>query len=213
MSIQATLPDGFSVDLVTRAAGPILYNNGAGVFPFLGVPTYQFAFPKMDTSGTVILGDSTYQVSGTTWFDRQWMDQPLSVLQTDKFKWTWMNFRLNNGDVISLWDVIFEGKDQAWAIVVSPDGTHTIANVLPLEKDASDVWISPESGRHFPSRWIVKIPALEGVFEVTATPKGQEISGAETEVGRAVYEGACTITGSYKGEKVTGLCYTEMVGG
>ena len=52
--------------------GQPLYYGGIGVTNLIGDKDYEWAFPDAATSGTLTADGTTYPVSGTSWFDRQW---------------------------------------------------------------------------------------------------------------------------------------------
>jgi predicted secreted hydrolase len=65
------------IDISTTAAAPPLLFNGEGQIVFLGVnEQYDYAFPAMPTTGTVVLDTVTYEVTGASWLDRQWGGLP-----------------------------------------------------------------------------------------------------------------------------------------
>jgi hypothetical protein len=53
----------------------------------------------------------------------------------------------------------------------------------------------------------VRVPALDMQLDVIAKPREQEVRCLH-----ARYEGASSVSGSVRGEKVGGYCYVEMVG-
>ncbi|MDT7814613.1 MAG: hypothetical protein QOJ42_4529, partial [Acidobacteriaceae bacterium] len=71
-----------------------------------------------------------YQVEGVSWFDRQWGQMAPSFWE--HMQWSWMGISLDNGDRISLWDIIDGDKEHAFATLLHPDGRHEIVDVEPL---------------------------------------------------------------------------------
>lgn len=61
-----------------------------------------------------------------------------------------------------------------------------------------------------PTRWPVKVPALDLdlELEVTAKPKEQEVVG----ILHARHKGTCHIRGMIDGESANGRCHVETVG-
>lgn len=202
MHLHATLPDG-EIDLTLRARGPVLYNNGTGLVPFLDGTSYYYSLPSLASQGTLRVNNQTYPVTGESWLDRQWGSWDQSTLQ----RWTWMPLQLPNGDRVNLWDMLSQGSELAYATVLHPDGSHEIVAVNPLADTTSDFWSSPTTGKRYGTRWVVNIPALDASLTVAAQPRGQEILA-----GGGVYEGASSVTGRYRGKPVTGLTYVEQYG-
>ena len=203
MSVTGKMDGGTNFKITCNPRGPVLPYMGTGYFPLFNNsnPNHEYAFPAMRTSGTVTFEGKPYQVTGESWFDRQWGPMPERFFQNGH--WTWMAISLSNGDKMALWDVVYKGE-QAWVNVLEPDGTITIASITPLAQDASDFWRSQETGQNYPTRWRVIIPGQDVKLDVVSYSKDQEIGGE--------YEGAVKITGSYKNKLVTGLGYVEMYG-
>lgn len=96
---------------------------------------YQFSLPTVQTTGTIRIKDKTYEINCNSWFDRQWQ-----VAEADIFiKWGWMDMNLDNGDYLSLWFTVENGKETAWATVLHPDGTHSVVYVEPMLQNADDI--------------------------------------------------------------------------
>jgi len=205
--IVARAPWG-ALDLALHPEGPVLYYAGTGSFPLLSAQQYQYALPRMATSGTLTADGTTWDVTGESWLDRQWGAQP--DLRTNR--WTWMNLTLSNGDSLALWDarsVDGTGPEESWATVLHADGTHELIPVTPLAEEAGRLWHSPRGSYVFPTRWTVDIPARQATLTVTATVLEQEVPGLGPT---SAYEGAATVTGIYEGAEVTGRTYIEQVG-
>ncbi|WP_171075284.1 lipocalin-like domain-containing protein [Nonomuraea basaltis] len=202
MRLHATLPEG-EIDLTLKAQGPVLYNNGTGLIPFLGGTSYYYSLPSLATQGTLKVKDHTYPVTGESWLDRQWGSWNWSTME----KWTWMAVQLSNGDRINLWDLFGEGKEFPYATVLRPDGTHEVVAVNPLADTTSGFWTSPTSGQRYGTRWTVNIPMLDTSLTVTSKP-GHELQSAFG----GLYEGAATVTGRYRGKPITGQAFVEQNG-
>lgn len=195
-----------SIDMSMKALGYPLYNEGTGNFDMLGMKINQYSIPVMDTNGTITIEGKTYHVEGISWFDRQWQNDGKNF----DGKWSWMDLNLDNGNRISLWDAVdVNGKVKSWATILHDDGTQTVADMVPLSECTYDYWESKKSGNYYPSRWVVKIPAVNAELEVIPAILDQEIAAMK---GLAHYEGASTVKGTYNGQEVTGYCYIELVG-
>ncbi|WP_116437402.1 lipocalin-like domain-containing protein [Frankia sp. CcI49] len=204
MNLVAKVPEG-QISVTLRPRGPVLYNMGTGYFAMFGepqYPNYEYAYPTIDTTGTLTLNGHTDKISGESWFDRQWGPGP--DISTGDATWTWMNPILPNGDKISLWSTIDKGKTATWATVLRPDGTHTIAEAT-ITPDTASKWTSPATQASYITRWKVTIPGVSAALNVRAVTNNQELT-----VPGPRYEGSATVTGIYKGLPVTGICYVEQ---
>jgi predicted secreted hydrolase len=206
MHLTAHLPQG-RLDLQLNAEGPVLYNNGTGLFPFLGGSSYYYSLPSLATSGTLTLGGKTSVVTGISWLDRQYGSWDWTQLH----RWTWMAIQLRNGESVNLWDLFSKQGEQHWATVLHRDGSESIVSVIPLASHATDFATSPTTGQRYAGQWTVEIPSLHTRLTVTATPDLQEIQ-AKTPLTPGINEAASTVTGTYQGTPVTGLAYVEQFG-
>jgi len=138
-----------------------------GLLPFYGDINYEYALPNMKTAGSVVVDGKRYQVDGVSWFDRQWGQMAPSFWAHKQ--WSWMGISLDNGDRISLWDIIDGDKEHAFATLLHPDGRHEIVDVEPLAQGATSIWTSAASGHRYPTDWVVSIPTLKARLRVEPT--------------------------------------------
>jgi predicted secreted hydrolase len=196
-----------SVDLTLAHQGPLLANLGTGILPFYGEINYEYALPSMKTSGSVVVDGKRYQVDGVSWFDRQWGQMAPSFWA--HMKWSWMGISLDNGDRISLWDIIDGDKEHAFATVLHPDGRHEIVDVEPLSEGATSIWTSVATGHRYPTHWVVSIPMLKARLRVEPLVREQEFV---SPIRVHKYEGASKVAGEMQGEPATGHAVVELVG-
>jgi predicted secreted hydrolase len=90
MHLHATMPAG-TIDVTLDALGPVLYNYGTGLMPYLGGSSYYYSLPSAATTGTLVENGQSYPVTGQSWVDHQWGSWDWSTLQ----KYTWMSFQLS----------------------------------------------------------------------------------------------------------------------
>jgi hypothetical protein len=196
-----------NLDLTLAQQGPLLANLGTGILPFYGDINYEYALPSMKTTGSVVIDGKPYEVAGASWFDRQWGQMDRSFWAHKK--WTWMGISLDNGDRISLWDLIEGDKEHAFATMLHPDGRHEIVDVEPLAEGAASVWKSAATGHRYPTHWVVSIPMLKARLRVDPLVREQEVV---SPIGVDKYEGASEVAGQIEGEPVLGHAVVELVG-
>jgi hypothetical protein len=196
-----------NVDLTLAQQGPLLANLGTGILPFYGDINYEYALPSMKTSGSVVVDGKRYEVDGVSWFDRQWGQMAQSFWA--HMQWSWMGVSLDNGDRISLWDIIDGDKEHAFATLLHLDGRHEIVDVEPLAQGATSIWTSSASGHRYPTHWVVSIPTLKGYLRVAPLVQEQELV---SPIGVHKYEGASKVAGEIQGKPATGYAVVEMVG-
>ena len=196
-----------NVDLTLAHQGPLLANLGTGILPFYGDINYEYALANMKTAGSVVVDGKRYQVDGVSWFDRQWGQMAPSFWA--HMQWSWMGISLDNGDRISLWDIIDGDKEHAFATLLHPDGRHEIVDVEPLAQGATSIWKSAATGKRYPTHWVVSIPMLKARLRVEPFVREQEVV---SPMGEHKYEGASSVVGQMEGVPVTGHAIVELVG-
>jgi predicted secreted hydrolase len=206
MHLTATLPQG-RLDLRLKAKGPVIYDNGTGLFPFLKGSSYYYSLPNLQTSGTLTIGSKTSRITGQSWLDRQWGTWDWTQLH----RWTWMAIQLHNGEFINLWDLFSTQGEQHWATVLHRDGSESLASVSPVAKHATHFATSPTTGQRYAGKWTVEIPSLKTRLTVTATPTLQEIQ-AKAPFSPGINEAVSTVRGTYQGKHNTGHAFVEQLG-
>jgi hypothetical protein len=196
-----------NVDLTLAQQGPLLANLGTGILPFYRDINYEYALPSMKTSGSVVVDGKHYQVDGVSWFDRQWGQMAPSFWA--HHQWSWMGISLDNGDRISLWDIIDGDTEHAFATLLHPNGRHEIVDVEPLAEGATSIWTSAATGHRYPTHWVVSIPTLKARLRVEPLVREQEVV---SPIGEHKYEGASTVVGEIQGKPATGHAVVELVG-
>lgn len=198
-----------SFKLLLRKKGPVLAYNGTGYFPLFENqgPTTEYAFPVMETTGTLTIRGKDYPITkGSSWFDRQLFGM-MPARPGDKHScWTWISIILSNGDVIGAWETTAKTR-HSWVTVLHPDGSHTIADIDPVAPGMSGIWTSAKSHIKWPLKWELKIPALKAELSLAGTQEGQE-----TFLTFARTESVIHVSGTYLGQDVTGYGFVEMVG-
>ncbi|MFJ9588787.1 lipocalin-like domain-containing protein [Streptomyces acidicola] len=174
--------DTASIRLSLRREDPVLYNGGAGIFPFFDGMTVQYSLPGLTTSGTITVDGVTREVSGRTWFDRQW-----AAAGSGPQAFTWLGLDLGAGRYLSVWDTVGDGT--SWLTALKPDGTHTITRAQRTGGDG---------------HWTLAIPDLDASLEITY----RGLPGA----GGPLYTGVCSVTGTLEGHDITGHGYTDSAG-
>lgn len=195
-----------SLDFKLVSRGPAMIYGGTGAFPLFGHVNHEFAFPSMQTSGSLTLDGETHPVEGLSWLDRQWGP----VTPKPDTRWSWINFNLPNGDVMAIWDAVSLASDSySWVTAMRADGTHVVAAVQPLAEGADEIWTSEETGNTYPSRWRIIVPALDAdlTVDVTGTERQEIVIHGDGRM-----EATASYAGTYDGKEVSGLSYVELFG-
>jgi predicted secreted hydrolase len=212
LRIRATLAGGKGeVEIEAHATSPVILNGGTGVFPLVGMTIHQYSVPRLASRGTITVEGKQHPVEGVIWFDRQWQNQASDVGVDAEFKWSWMDINLDNGDALSLWSgpAAMGGEERAWATILHADGSQSVVAAEP-GLGAREVWHSEKSGARYPTRWTVRIPAMDAELEVVPSPREQEFVSQAPAFNK--YEGASAMSGTWRGKPAKGFGYVELVG-
>lgn len=218
---------GVRIELTTTTAAPPLLMNGQGQFFFIDLDEqYEFAFPAMPTTGTVVIGETTYQVTGASWLDRQWGGLPgffaaglgdgaqapgADGAPPKIMNWIWTNPQLDNGVNVAAAQIrdMINNKIYLVLTAVHPDGTHVVVpRIEPVEM--SEYWTSPATAHRYPTRCVFRVPQIDTELIVEVPYKQQEIVSSVDILTK--FEGTATVTGTYQGQPVNGYGYLELVG-
>lgn len=187
------------IKMTLKATGPTLPDLGAGVIPFADGQDYEYAFPRMATSGTLTVNGKLYNVTGTSWLDREWG-------KFGESKWTWMCIHVDKGTKISIWDQQNNNDKpnsyvggQAFATILNLDDSLSVTSAIIKELSSELV---PNTNRTYANRWSVNIPG-RAELTVSLLKDQQEI---KSDIIPRI-EGKCLVK---EGENVTGVAFVEL---
>lgn len=207
MRLQFKTDGGGAYDLYFAAERPIMAVGGSGETGFTN-PTdmYYFSTTHCAVHGTVRIGGHLIDISsGLGWYDHQWG----SSWGVENDGWDWLGIQLNDGrDILAYRQRHLDtgGIGVTAATTMSPSGKLTVETKAQLTPIAGGAWTSPHTSITYPLSWTLVLPGQNVRFIVTPDVKDQEVRVLAG--GRAIWEGACTVTG--KG--IRGVAFLELVG-
>ena len=182
-----------------------MYVGGRGYIKMGDGYSYYYSLTDLRAHGTITVGGTSYATTGISWLDHQWGRWTWQTIRG----WTWMALQLGNGVQLSVFDFRSTRSHVKAASVLQANG-----RLLTLGRTtitSTGKWRSPHSGAVYPSGWIVTIPRVHATLHVTPTVKDQEVT-APGQLRISYWEGSGRIRGTYQGQPVTGLSYTELTG-
>jgi predicted secreted hydrolase len=216
MRAQVGSPDAaefqgtLALDLwLTDRKGPILQGDRgfSPKGPQPGNASYYYSLTRLETSGTVQVGGTSYQVSGLSWMDHEWST---SGLAADQIGWDWFSIQLDDGSEL----MIFQLRKEDGSIdlyssgtFIAPDGSTRHLGREDFEIRVEDSWRSPDSGATYPAGWTVIVPGLDLTLSIEPYLSDQELI-----VSYAYWEGAVGVEGERAGQPVSGSGYVELTG-
>lgn len=173
-----------------------------------GNASYYYSIPRLQTDGTLTIGETSYTVSGETWMDQEFST---SALGDGAEGWDWFGLILDDNRELMVGQIrqIDGGKDPMFGGLFVYEDASTV--YLPADSftiTATDKWRSPHTGATYPSGWEVVIDAdvlgYDEALNLTLTPlmADQEVGGVPS-----YWEGAVAISGD-----AGGYGYAELTG-
>lgn len=207
VSIRASGED-FSIDLrLVQLKAPALQGDG-GLSPKSAEPgnaSYYYTLSRLETSGTVRVGERDFVVSGLSWKDHEFST---SALGGEAQGWDWFGLIFDDGSEMMIGQIRLTdgGREPAFGgMFIAPDGSTLYLPSETFTITALDTWTSPHTGAVYPSGWRVVIdhPELARTFEIIPAMQDQELHGAGIEY----WEGAVDVRGD-----LNGFGYAELTG-
>jgi RND superfamily putative drug exporter len=202
-------PGGLGMDLELDATKPPALHDGDGWVDFgAGGSSYYYSRTAMDTSGSVTLGDRTFDVTGSAWFDHQWGD----FIAVGGGGWDWFAINLDDGTDLML--SLNRDIDGSYPIVYGTlvDAAGRSRN-LPRETfgvEITDRWLSPRTGADYPAAWRITIPGEDLEITLRPTVADQEL---DTRVTTSIYWEGSQVVEARRGDKALGgEAYVELTG-
>ncbi len=198
--------DNYSFDFkAIEQKKPVLHYDGAA-HPFVyGGYTYYYSREHMKTSGTITIGDSTYNVTGTTWFDRQYGDLYQSIIKG----WQWFAIELDDNIQIMVYDFLGKYSDvERYASITDKDGNTKDYGPKEFTVEELGSWKSPNTGCQYSSGWQIEIDTFNLIIEPLV--KDQELRAEHDYwAGPEYWEGTASVKGTNKGRayvELNGFC-------
>ena len=182
------------------SGGAVLHNAGTGLWPWSPGLTHQVSFPGVEARGTLALDGKAYEVTGNSWYDRQWF----SIFEMPEV-FQWVGLCLDNGDALSVFYLAGAEGTRSFATCLRADGTHLVASVPPV-RDAFSVPAAQEGAAVDPDLHRLVMPALGADLLVS----GYDIHKSH-EGGGTSRTTVLTVNGTYQGQPASGYGFTDIV--
>jgi len=195
--------EGLSCDLKMTASKRPLLLGGTGLIRegLLG-ESYYYAQTSLKVTGELVLDGRRTALKGKGWIDRQWGDWEWSGLGG----WRWFSIQLE-GEV-EIAGIQFShpltGAVSVQSFSLSrPDGGGEVIGRVGVQELAK--WRSPGSKFEYGLGWRVWSP---GRFDLVVRPDVES-----QEINKGLWEGGCSVSGTYEGSESTGRAFVELSAG
>ena len=200
----------FGINLEVTPIKPLVLQGNQGLSQKGKEPgnaSYYYSFTRMIASGEVITRDGIFDVTGSSWLDREWST---SVLESNQVGWDWFALQLNDGTDLmyyQLRDKAGKPSEQSSGKLVNPNGESRNLNFEEVALKVVEFWKSPNSGASYPAGWILKLASENLDLEISPRMSDQEL---QTTV--SYWEGSVRVQGTQNGQPIQGVGYVEMTG-
>ena len=200
----------FGINLEVTPGKPLVLQGNQGLSQKGKEPgnaSYYYSFTRMIASGEVITPQGTFDVTGSSWLDREWST---SVLESNQVGWDWFALQLNDGTDLmyyQLRDKAGKADEQSSGKLVNPNGESRNLNFAEVALKVVKFWKSPNSGASYPAGWTLKLASENLDLEISPRMSDQEL---QTTV--SYWEGSVRVQGTQNGQPIQGVGYVEMTG-
>ncbi len=205
----AAADDEVSIDVTLSPLKAPVLNGVNGLSQKSAEPgnaSYYYSITRLETEGTLRIGEESFTVSGLSWMDREWSS---SALSADQAGWDWFALQLSDGSDLMFYNIRkTDGRQDrhsagTW---VSGDGQLEYIALEDIEIVVEDRWDSPAGGS-YPSRWSLHLPGKG--LRVTISPV---INDQELFTTVRYWEGAVDVDGELGSRSIKGRGYVELTG-
>jgi predicted secreted hydrolase len=207
--LRAFAPEfGLSLSLAAERE-PVLHDEIGWIDFGPAGSSYYYSRPRMAATGDVTVGDVSFRVEGSAWFDHQWGD----FISVGAGGWDWFAANLADGTDLTL-SVIRDRDDRrlaAYGTLVRPEGTTAHLETGAFTLASSATWTSPHTGAVYPASWVIEVPAEGLRIELTPTVADQELDTRAT-TGVVYWEGSQVVRATRDGAPLEGEAYVELTG-
>ncbi len=205
--------DAAAVNLRLTQAKPIVLHGDNGLSmkgDNPGEASYYYTIPRLRTEGTVTIGNTTFEVTGNTWMDREWST---NVLPDDAIGWDWFSMIFEDNTELVVGRVRRDGGNSNGytGLYIREDGTTVSLPVETFTISPTRTWTSPHTGGEYPVAWklLVDEPVIGEPLALTVESLFDD---QELGVQPTYWEGAVRITGDKLGYGFVELTgYTERL--
>jgi len=198
---------GFALDLkLTPVKGPAFHgkNGLSRKGPEPGNASYYYSLSRLETTGTVEIGDEQFAVSGLSWMDREFGTNALSA---GAVGWDWFAIHLDDGRDIMVGQVRREDgslEPSFGGLLVSPDGKTRYLAADDFTITPVGSWQSEHSSATYPAGWEIELALGDTSLRLELEPL---LADQEVLANVTYWEGAVRVSGD-----ATGYGFAELTG-
>ena len=173
--------------------------------------SHYYSFTSLATTGTITIGNQTFEVTGTSWMDHEFGSTDLG---SDLVGWDWFSVQMADQTELMLYRLrrTDGSADPASSgTFIDREGRAYPLSLKDFTLEPISFWTSALSKARYPQRWRLTVPSREILLELVPRMAEQELrTDRSTQI--TYWEGAIESTGTSGGKPVTGLGYMELTG-
>jgi predicted secreted hydrolase len=203
-----------SIVLTVVPEKPLVIHGTGGISRKGAAPeqaSHYYSFTNLATTGTITIGDESFEVTGSSWMDHEFGSADLSP---DLVGWDWFSLQMADQTEVMLYrlrradgsaDPISSGT------FVDREGRGHALSLSDFTLDAISFWTSPLSKARYPQKWRLAIPSRNLSLELVPRMADQELrTDRSTQV--TYWEGAIEGRGTSGAKPLAGFGYMELTG-
>jgi predicted secreted hydrolase len=203
-----------AIRLTVSSGKPLVVHGTNGIShkgPDPGQASHYYSFTRLATTGTLTVGNESFDVTGTSWMDHEFGS---ADLDKDLVGWDWFCLQLDDQRELMLYrlrrkDGSADPASSGTLIDREGRGHHLLLKDFILEP--TSYWTSQTSHARYPQRWRLTIPSQHLSLELVPRMADQELSPKRsTQI--TYWEGAIETTGTAQGKPLHGQGYMELTG-
>ena len=205
----------FALHLDLRSEKPPVINGENGVSQKAegtGRASHYISLTRLATTGRVVLGDKTFDVTGLAWMDHEFFTHQLESRQIG---WDWFSIQLEDQTELMLFRIRrSDGSVDPFSAGTFVDAKGTSTHLRSADftlQPLGDTWTSTSTRAVYPIRWTIAVPQFGIQLEVRTELPSQELSSG-SELAPSYWEGAVNFTGKKQRSPLAGVGYLEMTG-
>ena len=203
-----------AIQLTVSPVKPLVVHGTNGIShkgSLTGQASHYYSFTRLATTGTLTIGNESFDVTGTSWMDHEFGS---ADLDKDLVGWDWFSLQLDDQRELMLYrlrrtDGSAHPASSGTLIDRDGRGHHLLLEDVTLEP--TSYWTSPTSHARYPQRWRLTLPSQQLSLDIVPRMADQELS-PKRSTQAAYWEGAVETTGTAQGKSIHGQGYMELVG-
>jgi predicted secreted hydrolase len=203
-----------AIQFTVSPAKPLVVHGTDGISrkgSVTGQASHYYSFTRLATTGTLTIGNESFDATGTSWMDHEFGS---ADLDKNLVGWDWFSLQLDDQRELMLYrlrraDGSAHPASSGTLIDRDGRGHHLLIGDFTLEPIS--YWTSPVSKARYPQRWRLTIPSQQLSLELVPRMAVQELSPKRsTQI--TYWEGAIETTGTAQGKPIHGQGYMELTG-